>query len=310
MKCVRFHEYGGPEVLRYEEAPRPQPGPGEVLVKVHATSVNPVDWAIRGGYLRHVREYELPLIPGWDFSGVIESVAEGVDEWKPGDEVYGHPSLAASGTYAEYCIAAVGTFARKPKSLDHVHAATIPLAGLTAWQALFDHAKLHAGQKVLIHAAAGGVGTFAVQFAEIRGLEAVATASSRNHELMQELGATQVIDYMTTRFEDHVSDADAVIESIGGEVRDRSWKTLKKGGIMVALIGPAPSQEAADAHQVRQTLMWVHGDRAQLEEISELVDKSLVRPIIDSVFPLRDIVQAHRRSETRHARGKIVVQVI
>jgi len=310
MKAARFHEYGGPEVMVYEDAPRPEPGKGEVLVRVHATSVNPVDCHIRAGHLRSLREYSLPFILGWDFSGVIESVGAEVEEWKKGDEVYGQPSIAASGTYAEFAIAPVGTFARKPASLDHNQAAAIPLAGLTAWQALFEHAGLSAGQKVLIHAAAGGVGTFAVQLARVKGLRAVATASPGNHALLRELGAEQVIDYSTTQFEDVVKDADAVIETMGGEVRERSWKTLKKGGILVALIGPAPLKETVESYGVRQTLMWVQGNRAQLEDIGRLVDAGQVRPVIDSVFPLSQVGQAHQRSQTRHARGKIVLQVV
>jgi len=309
MKAIRFHDYGGPEVLRYEDAPRPAPVKDEVLVKVHATSVNPVDWHIRAGHLRGFRGYPMPFIPGWDFSGVIEAVGPGVEDWKKGDEVYGHPSIAASGTYAEYAIAPVGTFARKPKSLDHAHAAAIPLAGLTAWQALFDHGKATSGQKVLIHAAAGGVGIFAVQFARIKGLQVVATASAANHGLLRELGASQVIDYNTTRFEDAVHDADIVIESKGGEVRERSWKTLKKGGILVALIGPAPAQQTADEYGVRQTLMWVQGNQAQLEEIAALVDSGQVRPVIDTVFPLQDAAKAHEYSQAGHARGKIILRV-
>jgi NADPH:quinone reductase-like Zn-dependent oxidoreductase len=310
MKAVRFHEYGAPEVLRYEDAPRPEPAAGQVLVKVHATSVNPVDWKIRAGHLRGFREYLLPFILGWDFSGVIEAVGAGVEEWKQGDEVYGHPNIAATGTYAEYAVAPVGTFARKPTSLDHAHAAAIPLAGLTAWQALFDHARLASGQKVLIQAAAGGVGTFAVQFARIKGLQIAATASAANHALLRELGAGQVIDYTATRFEDVVHNADAVIEAIGGEVRERSWKTLKKSGILVALIGPAPAQQTADSYGVRQALMWVQGNRAQLEEIGRLVDAGEVRPVIDTVLPLREAAQAHYRSQTGHARGKIVLRVV
>jgi NADPH:quinone reductase-like Zn-dependent oxidoreductase len=310
MKAIRLHEYGGPEVLRYEDAPRPEPAKHEVLVRVHAASVNPVDWHIRAGHLRGLRNDPFPLILGWDFSGVIEQVGAEVEGWKKGDEIYGHPSIASTGgTYAEYAIAPVGSFAHKPKALDHVHAAAIPLAGLTAWQALFEHAALTSGQKVLIHAAAGGVGTFAVQFARIQGLHVVATASARNHALLRELGAAEVIDYNTTRFEDVTRDADAVIESIGGDVRERSWRTLKEGGILVALIGPPPSQETAAAHRVRQTLMWVRGNQAELEEIAALVDRQQVRVVIDSVFPLQDAARAHERSQTRHACGKIVLQV-
>lgn len=310
MKAVRFHEYGPPDVLRYEDAPRPEAAKNEVLVRVRAAAVNPIDWYIRAGHMRSFRSYPLPMIPGWDFSGVIEQVGAEVQGWQTGDEVFGHPNIgSSSGAYAEYVAVPVGTFAHKPKTLDHLHAAAIPLAGLTAWQALFDHAKLKAGQKVLVHAAAGGVGTFAVQFARIKGARVAATASAPHHALLKELGAEEVIDYNTTRFEDVAHDCDAVIESVGGEVRERSWKTLKKGGILVALLGPAPSQQAAEAHGVRQTLMWVHPDQAQLEEIAALVDGGQVRVVIDSVFPLQEAARAHERIQTRHACGKIVLQV-
>jgi NADPH:quinone reductase-like Zn-dependent oxidoreductase len=310
MKAVRFHAYGGSDALVYEDAPEPQAAAGEVLVKVHATSVNPVDWKIRAGYLKSLRDYSLPFILGWDVSGVVESVGSGVMAWKAGDEVYGFPDSSRNGAYAEYIAVNESKLARKPESLDHIHSAAIPLAGLTAWQALFDTAGLTAGQKVLIHAAAGGVGHLAIQFAKNKGLYVAGTASGRNQEYLKQLGCDLAINYETTRFEDVVHDFDAVIESMGGDVRVRSWRVLKKGGILVALIGPPPSEEDAKAHGVRASIIWGHADADELAEIGKLADSGRVRPEIAAVFPLREAAKAHQMSETEHVRGKIVLQVI
>jgi NADPH:quinone reductase-like Zn-dependent oxidoreductase len=309
MKAVRFHNYGAPDVLIYEDVPKPEPAAGEALIRVHATSVNPIDWKIRAGYLRSFREYPLPFILGWDVSGVIESVGTGVTRWKPGDEVYSLPDPARSGAYAEFISVDTGRLARKPKRLDHIQSAAIPLAGQTAWQALFETAGLKAGQKVLIQAAAGGVGHLAVQFAKIKDLYVAGTASGRNQDFLKQLGCDLPINYETTRFEDLTFDFDAVIESMGGEVRSRSWKALKKGGILVALIGPPPADEEAKAHDVRATVIWGQNNSDQLEEIGQLADSGKVRPEIAAVFPLRDAAKAHQMSETEHIRGKIVLQV-
>jgi len=309
MKAVRFHSYGGSDVLVYEEAPKPEPSAGEVLVRVHATSVNPIDWKIRAGYMKAFRDYPLPFILGWDVSGVVESIGPGVSGFKPGDEVYGFPDASRNGAYAEYIAVEQTKLARKPKSLDHIQSAAIPLAGLTGWQALFDTAGLTAGQKVLIQAAAGGVGHLAIQFAKVKGLYVAGTASGRNQEYLKQLGCDLPINYETTRFEDVVHDYDAVVESMGGEVRTRSWKVVKKGGILVALIGPPPSEEEAKTHSVRASIIWGQAKSDQLEEIARLADAGRVKPEIAAVFPLRDAAKAHQMSETEHVRGKIVLQV-
>ena len=309
MKAVRFHKFGGPEVLVYEDAPKPEPADGEVLVKVHAASVNPIDWKIRAGHMRGFRDYPLPFILGWDVSGVIESVGPGVTQWKAGDEVYGRPDMGRNGAYAEYIAVREGELAYKPRSLDHVRSAAIPLAGLTAWQALFDAGGLKPGEKVLIQAAAGGVGHLAIQFAKLKELYVAGTASGRNQEYLKQLGCDLPVNYETTRFEEVVHDFDTVIESLGGEVRKRSWKALKKGGILVALIGPPPSEEDAKAHSVRASIIWGQAKPDQLAEIARLADSGKVRPEIAAVFPLRDAAQAHAMSATEHVRGKIVLQV-
>jgi NADPH:quinone reductase-like Zn-dependent oxidoreductase len=233
-----------------------------------------------------------------------------VTAFKPGDEVYGFPDASRNGAYAEYIAVEQTKLASKPRNLDHIHSAAIPLAGLTAWQALFDTAGLTAGQKVLVQAAAGGVGHFAIQFAKIKDLYVAGTASGRNQEYLKQLGCDLPIDYATTRFDDVAHDYDAVVESMGGEVRTRSWKVLRKGGILVALIGTPPSEDDAKAHGVRASIIWGQAKSDQLTEIARLADSGRVKPEIAAVFPLRDAAKAHQMSETEHVRGKIVLQVV
>ncbi|HEY7334577.1 MAG TPA: NADP-dependent oxidoreductase [Bryobacteraceae bacterium] len=309
MKAVRIHEYGGPEVLRHEDAPRPDPAPDEVLVRIHASAVNPVDWKVRAGYVKDWLKYKLPMIPGWDFSGVIEAAGANVADWRRGAEVYARPDISRDGAYADYIAVRASEVAAKPKSLDHIRAAAIPLAALTAWQALFDAADLQAGQKVLIHAAAGGVGHFAAQFAKRRGAFVAGTASARNHGFLHELGVDQPIDYTSVRFEDVAREFDVVLDTQAGETRARSWGVLKKGGILVTILGQ-PSQEDAKAHGVRAAGIFVQPNPAQLAEIAALVDEGKVKPHIDAVFPLAEAAKAHEIGQTNHIRGKIVLQVI
>ena len=230
MKAVRIHTYGGPEVLVYEEVPRPQPGQGEVLVRVEAAAVNPVDWKIREGYLREMLPHALPLIMGWDVSGVVEETGPGVTRFRAGDEVFSRPDLLRDGTYAEYVVIRETEVALKPGSVDHLHAAAIPLAGLTAWKSLIEAAGAAPGQRVLIHGAAGGVGSYAVQLAKWRGAHVTATASAPNLDYLRRLGADEIIDYRSVRFEDVTGDVDVVIDTIGGDTQQRSWQVLKRGG--------------------------------------------------------------------------------
>jgi NADPH:quinone reductase-like Zn-dependent oxidoreductase len=309
MKAVRLHEYGGPEVLKYEDAPRPEPAAGEVLVRVHAAGVNPVDWKIRAGYMKGFMNYKLPMILGWDLSGVVEATGSRVTAWKKGDEVYSRPDISRDGSYAEYISVKAQELGRKPKSIDHVKAASIPLAALTAWQALFDAAGLQPGQRVLIHAAAGGVGTFAVQLAWWKGAHVIGTASEKNHALLKELGADELIDYNQTRFEDVVRDVDVVLDTMAGETRDRSWKTLKKGGILVSILGQ-PSKDDAAKYGVRAAGVFVQPNQAELEQIGSLVDSGKMKPVIEAVLPLKDAHRAHEMNQTLHTRGKIVLQVV
>jgi len=309
MKAVRIHQYGGPEVLSLEDVQRPTPGPDELLIKVRAASVNPADWKIRQGYLQQFFPLSLPATLGGDFSGTVEATGSGVTRFKRGDEVYAsHEDLNKGGAYAEYTLANESEVAFKPKSVDHVHAAAIPSAGQTAWQALFDTAKLGAGQKVLIHAAAGGVGVFAVQFAKAKGAYVIGTASGKNKAFLCELGVDEAIDYEKTRFEDVVHDVDVVLDTIGGEVQERSWKVLKKGGILISVVSP-PNAEQAAKYGVRAVFFLMHRGSADLVEIARLVDSGQVKTVVDTVLPLAEVRRAHELSAHGHGRGKIVLKV-
>jgi len=308
MKAVRFHDYGGGDVLVLEEIPRPAIGDDEVLVKVAAAGVNPVDWKVRGGYLKDFMPYDLPLIPGWDFSGVVEETGSGVSGLAAGEEVYGLADLARDGTYAEYVAVKAATVAPKPKSIDHLQAASVPLAGLTAWQALFDIGGLDEGQRILVHAAAGGVGIFAVQFARWKGAYVIGTASARNKDFLISLGVDEVVDYTAAPFEEAVQDVDLVLDAMGGEVQSRSWAVLKKGGILVSLVGP-PDETAAADHGVRGEGVFVQPNAGQLSRIGELIDSGAVTTCIAEVLPLSEARKAQELNETGHTRGKIVLEI-
>jgi NADPH:quinone reductase-like Zn-dependent oxidoreductase len=308
MKAVRIHEYGGPEVLRYEEAPRPQPAAGELLIHVHGAGVNPIDWKIREGRFKDRITYSLPFIPGWDLSGVVEATGPDVTKFQKGDEVFSRPDIARNGAYAEYIVVRESEVAFKPKSLDHVHAAGIPLAALTAWQAIFDAGGLSAGEKILIQAASGGVGSFAVQLAKWKGAHVFGTSSGPNQSFIKELGVDVPIDYKKTRFEDVAHDVDVVFDTIGGETQQRSFGVLKKGGILVSTISP-PSQEEAAKHAVRATHIFMQPNSAELTQIAGLVDDGKVRAFIQTILPLSEARKAQELSETGQTRGKIVLKV-
>lgn len=309
MKAVHIHKYGGPEVLKFEETPRPQPAANELLIRVHAAAVNPVDWKIREGHLKQQLTYSFPLILGWDFSGVVEAVGPDVTKFQIGSEVFSRPDIARDGAYAEFIVVRESEVASKPKSLDYLHAAAIPLAGLTAWKGIFDAGGLSAGQKILIHAAAGGVGSFAVQFAKWKGAYVFGTASGKNLEFLKELGVDEPIDYRKTRFEDVVHGIDVVFDTIGGDTQKRSFGVLKKGGILVSTVAPPPQEEAAK-HDVRATHIFIQPDAAELAEIAGLVDTGKVKPFVETVLPLSEARQAQELSEGHHVRGKIVLKVV
>jgi NADPH:quinone reductase-like Zn-dependent oxidoreductase len=306
MKAVRIHKFGGPDVLQFEDVPRPEPGTHQVLVRIHAAGVNPVDWKIREGKLGKI---PLPSIMGSDFSGEIEAIGPDVTEFRVGESVFG--SVAdESGSYAQFALAPLTHIIEKPKAIDHVRAAAMPVPAMTAWQALFDTANLTAGQKILIHAASGGVGSFAVQFAKWKGAHVIGTASADNIALVRSFGADEIIDYRKTRFEDVVHDADVVFDTVGGETQERSWKVLKRGGILVSIVQPPPENEAK-AHGVRGVFMVEDAKRnAELTQIAKLVANRQIQVNVETVLPLTEARKAQEISQTGHAHGKIVLKVI
>ena len=309
MKAVCIYSYGGPEMLVYENMPRPHPGAGEVLVRVHAAGINPVDWKIREGHLKEMLHYTFPLVLGWDLSGVVESLGTGLTRLKVGDEVFSRPDIARDGAYAEFIVVREAELALKPKSLDHLHAAALPLAGLTGWQTLFDAGGLTAGQRVLIHAAAGGVGHLAVQLAKWKGAHVIGTAAAKNHEFLRKLGVDQVVDYNTERFEEVVQPVDVVLDTMGGDTQERSWQVLKPGGILVSIASPPPA-EIATAHGVRRAFVFTQPNAAQLTEIAKLADAEKLKAIVETILPLSDATRGQELSERGHTRGKIVLRVV
>ncbi|HMA27671.1 MAG: NADP-dependent oxidoreductase [Solirubrobacterales bacterium] len=294
-----MHETGGPDVLRYEETERPQPGDGEVLIRVRAASVNPVDWKYRRGFV----EKAVPVVLGSDVSGTVElSRAEGFAE---GDEVFG---LAASGGYAEFASAPAAVIAKKPASISHVQAAALPVAGLTAWQALFDRGELQSGQTALIAGAAGGVGHFAVQFSRLGGARTIGTGSSRNRDFLLGLGAGEYVDYTQQDVAEAASGVDLAFDTVGGETTESLLPTLGEGGILITIAG-APPEEAARERGLRAELLVMSPTSEQLARIADLVATDDLRVEIAEALPLTEIQQAHELSESGHTRGKIVLTV-
>ena len=305
MQAVRFHEYGASDVLRLETAPRPEPGDGELVVRVHSAGVNPIDWKYRAGYLREFMPLELPHIPGFDLSGTVVEVGAGVSDFSTGDEVFGR----GSGTYAEYAVAPATTLAPKPAALSFDQAATLAIGGVTAWASLFEAAKLEPGRRLLVHGGAGGVGSFAVQLGRWKGAHVIATASTGNLDLVRRLGADEVIDYTAVRFEDELHDLDVVLDTVGGEVTDRSWGVLRPGGMLVVIAG-TPDTETAAARGVRTSGTQAPAVTSPiLAKLAALVESGELDPQVGETFALADAARAHAASETGHGHGRIVLHV-
>ncbi|MFD0141191.1 MULTISPECIES: NADP-dependent oxidoreductase [unclassified Streptomyces] len=307
MRAITATTWGGPEVLTEARIARPEPGPTEILVRVHAAGLNPVDWKSRatGGFGMWG---ETPVL-GYDVSGVVEAVGLGVTLYEPGDEVFGMPRFPEqAGGYAEYVTAPARHFARKPAALTHVEAAALPLAGLTAWQALVGTAALRDGQRVLVHAAAGGVGHLAVQIAKARGAYVIGTASAAKHDFLRGIGVDEPIDYTTTDFAEAVRDVDVVLDAIGGDYGTRSLPVLRDGGTLVTLPSP-DAVPAAPGRGIRTGFTLVEPDYAGLLALAELVETGRLRPEVDTVLPLADAAKAHELGESGRTRGKIVLTV-
>jgi NADPH:quinone reductase-like Zn-dependent oxidoreductase len=307
MKAVRIHEFGGTDVLRLEDLPRPEPELGEVLIEICAASVNPVDYKIREGRYPPIREANLPMTLGRDAAGVIAAVHAHVEGFVAGDEVYLMLPQDRGG-YAEWATAPAEACAKKPKTLDMVQAASVPLAALTAWQGLFTYGDLKDGQRVLIHGASGGVGPFAVQFAKARGAYVFATTSGDTRDFVEGLGADRVIDYRDERFEDIASDLDLVYDLIGGETEARSWQTLKRGGRLISTVHEPDAAKAAAAG-VSARRYTAQPDGGQLAEIAKLIDSHMVKVTVERVFPLGEAGEAERHLQDDHVTGKVVLDL-
>lgn len=312
MKAVSFDNFGGVEVLTYREHPKPTPGKGEVLIQVRAAGVNPVDWKIREGLLKTRLPHQFPIIPGWDVAGTVAAIGTGCRRFKKGAAVYAYARkpIIKDGCYAEFVVLPERNVADKPASLDFAQAASIPLAALTAWQSLFDAANLRKGQTVLIHAAAGGVGGFAVQLAKWKGARVLATASAPNHEYVRSLGADEVIDYTQTDFVEAVralapKGVDVAYDTVGDDVQVRTIATLRKGGSLVTILAPRPETQAARG--IKLHYVFVAPNAAQLAKLARLADSGKLKTHLAAQFPLEQAAEAHRMIQTGHTRGKIVL---
>ena len=309
MMAVRFHKYGGPAVLQLEQIERPHPGPGQVLVRVHAASVNPVDWKLRQGDLKGMLDVSFPSTAGQDLAGVVEAVGEGVVSFQPGDAVYAMMPTGLTGAYAEYAVLDAGALARKPASLDFNAAAAVPMGALTAWQGIVGQGGLQAGTKLFVHAAGGNVGGMAVQIAHALGAHVTAAASAGSRALVEGWGADRFVDYGAGRFEDAVQDMDIVFDTLGGDMQARSWGLLKRGGILVSTVGVAdPSQ--AEAHGVRAAMFGAVPDGGQLARVAEMADAGQVRPNVGTVLPLAEAAEAQEMNRTGQVKGKVVLRVV
>jgi NADPH:quinone reductase-like Zn-dependent oxidoreductase len=307
MKAVRVHRFGPPEVIALEDVPKPEPSNGEVVVEVKAAGIGPWDALIRSG--KSALPQPLPLVLGSDLSGVIDSIGPGVEQFKVGDEVFGVTNERFTGAYAEYALAKAAMIAPKPKSLNHTHAASVPVVAVTAWQMVFDFAQLSSGQSVLIQGGAGNVGGYAVQFAKLAGALVIATASARDVSYVRSLGGVGVIDYRATRFEERVKEIDAVIDTVGGDTLDRSYGVLKRGGIVVSSAAQ-PSNVKAEHHGVRAMFFLVQVTTERLRKIAELIDAEKLRTEVGEVLWLDEARKGHEMLEgAPHRRGKIVIKV-
>lgn len=311
MRAVQISKYGGNEVLEINEnAPKPSVAKGQVLVEVYAASINPIDWKVRAGYLEEMVPLQFPAILGGDFSGVVTGVGEGVGNFKFGDEVYGQGGIlnGGSGSFAQFVAVNAGKVAQKPKSVDFIEAGALPLAGVSALQAIEDHIRLKSGQKILIHGGAGGIGHIAVQLAKALGAYVATTVGTRNLEFAKSLGADEAIDYKSEAFDEKLTDFDAVFDTVGGETTDKSFKVLKKGGIIVSMAGQ-PNEELAQKSGVSALGQNTDANPERLARLSKLVEDGKIKAYIDKVFSLEQAKEAFRHLEEGHPRGKVVFKI-
>jgi NADPH:quinone reductase-like Zn-dependent oxidoreductase len=306
MKAVVAHEYGKPEVLKFEQIPRPAPKENQLLVRVIASSVNPADPLTLSG--KYAREFDthLPLIPGYDIAGMVEKTGAKVTKLKAGDAVYGYPTFG--GGWAEYVAVTEGEVAKKPESLNFTEAAAVPMGALTAWQALVDVGQLHSGQTILIHGGSGGVGSFAIQIAKELGARVIATGATANQDLLKQLGADVCIDYTKQKFEETAKEVDAVLDPVGQDTLARSYGVVKKGGIVLSLVAQPDPAELAK-HGIRGDAISAHPDAEELSEIAHLIDAGKIKPIVTQVLPLSAAIAVQEQAATHHTRGKVVLKI-
>lgn len=309
MKAIRMYDFGGPEVLTLEEVAKPVPGADEVLVKVFAAGVNPIDWKIRKGLRKDRFPVTLPLTPGWDVSGTVEETGENVDYFKRGDKVFGRPDPTRDGAYAEYLTVKSDQLYFRPETMNHIQAAAVPLAGLTAWQGLFEYGQLQPGQRVLIHAGSGGVGTWAVQFAKWAGAYVYSTTSFPNSTLVKELGADEVIDYKNERFEEKLTNIDLVLDTIGDDTQLRSLQVIRPAGKLVTTL-KAEYEKEAKAKNISMISFITETRPTDLKAIGEIIDAGQVKSVISRIFTLNDAAEAQKLSESGHAKGKIILSIV
>jgi len=308
MRAVRIHQYGGTETLQLDQIDKPAINADDILIKVKSAAINPVDWKIREGYLQEFIPYPLPVTLGWDVAGIVSEVGTAVTDFKVGDEVYSRPDISRNGSYADYIAVKADEAILKSTKLDFAQAAALPLAGITAWQCLVDVGQLQAGQRVLIHAGAGGVGHLAIQIAKAKGAIVIATASAANQALLKQLGAQQAVDYTQGPLIDQIEPVDLIIDTMGGEVQEKSWALLKTGGMLVSVVQP-PSEELAKQHEAKAAFVFIEPSSRILGELNKLVESDQLIPLIEHRFPLEQIADAHLQSQSGRTRGKIVIDV-
>ncbi len=308
MKAVVIEQYGGKDQLVEKEIASPSPGENQVVVESYATSINPIDWKLREGYLKEMLPFQFPIILGWDIAGVIKEVGSAVEGFKEGDRVFARPATTANGTYAEEVVVDDHLLASIPDNISYEEAASVPLVGLTAWQCLIDFADLQKDEKVLIHAGSGGVGSFAIQLAKHKGAYVATTASGKNEAYLKSLGADRVINYREEDFSEELEEYDVVLDTMGGEIQEKSFTVLRGGGRLVSIVGE-PDKEKAKEKGIRSGNVWLEPNGEQLNEISSLMENGHIKATIGHRFPFSQegIQEAHELSESHHAKGKIVI---
>lgn len=310
MKAIVIDQYGSREELKERQMPKPLPKEGEVLIEMHATSINPIDWKLREGHLKEMMPFKFPIILGWDAAGIVSEIGPNVSTVNVGDRVFVRPETTADGTYAEYIVTQENLLAKIPDNISFEEAAAVPLAGLTAYQCLVDFVQLNGGDKVLIHAGSGGVGSLGIQIAKSLGYFVATTGSSKNEEYLKSLGADTVIKYDKQDFEKELNDYDLVVDSMGGEIQNKSFHVLKKGGTLVSIVQP-PDENKAEEMGIRVKFHWLIPNGEQLKKLAELMEAEKLKPIVGSIFDFSEqgLREAHALSESHHAKGKIIIKI-